>query len=218
MNNRFVLFDPDNLEHMYKFKDFYDNVFSTSFPKDEIGEFTAYLDILRDSIPEIYTYHLMFTEEDNKFIACYIFMRIVQLGVIISQFSCVDKKYRGLGLSTQLMRYAHSKYEHKWLFCDIEDSNTTNRSIWAKFGFKKIPVTYVQLPLGSYRTYLTNMILCAKPKDGVADTISSDLVKRLVWCYYRYSQFCNDPDKCKHFLKIKEECDSVSEFKLENLV
>ena len=25
MSNRFVLFDPDNLEHMYKFKDFYDN-------------------------------------------------------------------------------------------------------------------------------------------------------------------------------------------------
>ena len=207
--NTFIELDINSPRHHEQFEDFYNNVFAKSFPREEINDLADYLSILENSSPDTYQYHLFFTEKDNRFIACYILLEFPHLSSIIGEFSCVAPQFRGLGLSTKLMREAHSHIKYNWLFGEIESTNQKNLSIWSKFGFKLIPVHYQQLPLGNDRPIVDNLSLCVCPADPLESDIPTSLVKSVVWSYYRYSQACPIPENTDAFKSLAEQCDKA---------
>lgn len=215
MNKKIIEFRLDNEDHLAKFRRFYDDVFSKSFVRDEIGSIQAYIDLVKCSSEDTGVYNLFFTEIDDKFVACHIFDQFPKIECTAAEFSCIDPLYRGKGLSTELMREAYSRKKiGKWLFGEIEKDNLINQKIWGKFGFKLIPVNYTQLPLGSDRGIVDKLLLCVKPLCNSRTSIPSDTVKKFVWYYYKYSQFCDDPDANAQYLELSKKCDSVKAFDL----
>lgn len=215
MNKKIIEFNLNNEDHLSKFKHFYDDVFSKSFIRDEIGSLQAYIDLLKNSSEDTGVYNLFFTEIDNKFVACHIFDQFPRIECTAAEFSCVDPLYRGNGLSTELMREAYSRKRiGNWLFGEIEKDNLVNQKIWSNFGFKLIPVEYTQLPLGSDRGTVDKLLLCVKPVGSNVSSIPSETVKKFVWYYYKYSQFCDDPDRNPQYSEICKQCDSVKTFDL----
>ena len=218
MNKKIVEFRLGNKEHFDKLKCFYYDVFAKSFIRDEIGSLQAYMDLLKNSSEDTGMYNLFFTEIDDKFVACYIFDQFPSIGCTVAEFACVDPLYRGQGLTTELMREAYSRKKvGEWLFGEVEDDNLINQKIWSKFGFKLIPIDYTQLPLGPDRNVVDKLLLCVKPTCGNVSSIPSEVVKRFVWNYYKYSQLCADPDKNPQYLEICKQCDSHKAFNLLEL-
>lgn len=187
--------DLSNILTIRKFKDFYYNVFSKCFPKDEIGSVDAYLQIKQKENDE-YKYHLSFAKGDwGQYNACFIYCWFPKIRMIAAEFACVEESYRGKGLAKMLMEHA-KQHDFKWMFGEVEEDNQTNLSIWKKYGFKHIPIKYEQLSLGAGRDPVDNMKLCVYSK-GKVKLIPTEDVKEFVWHYYKYSQFCKDPYKTK---------------------
>ena len=179
-----------------RFFRFYENVFVKCFPKDEIGSFDAYIRIKADErlYDNEYEYHLLFGSADGEYVACFIYCWFPKIRMIAAEFACVREDFRGKGVSKKLMKYAESLHDFKWMFGEIEKENRTNLAIWKKYGFKPVPVEYRQLSLGEGRDPLDNMALCVYGKDQDSPVIPAEDVKRFIWHYYRYSQFCDNPD------------------------
>ena len=206
--------DLSNIFTIRKFKDFYYNVFSKCFPKDEIGSVDAYLQIKQQENDE-YEYHLSFAKEDwGQYNACFIYCWFPKIQMIAAEFACVEESCRGKGLAKALMKHAEQKHNFKWMFGEIEKNNTKNLSIWKKYGFKQIPIEYEQLSLGEGRDPVNNMLLCAYSKDD-CNSININDVKQFVWHYYKYSQFCEDPNSTKTVQYIE---DMINYKKVNNLL
>ena len=119
--------------------------------------------------------------------------------MMVGEFACVDEEYRRQGIASKLMREATKKHNCKWIFGEIEKDNKFNLKTWKKYGFKKIPVNYVQLSLGEGRKSLNNLFLCAFPVEN-QNTISAIEVKEFVYHYYRWSQYYDDPSKLNEYI------------------
>ena len=199
--------DLSNILTIRKFKDFYYNVFSKCFPKDEIGSVDAYLQIKQKENDE-YKYHLSFAKGDwGQYNACFIYCWFPKIRMIAAEFACVEESYRGKGLAKMLMEHAKQQHDFKGMFGEVEEDNQTNLSIWKKYGFKHIPIKYQQLSLGDGRTPVDNMKLCVYSKEKVK-LIPTEDVKTFVWHYYKYSQFCDDPYSTKTIVSLDKLVDA----------
>lgn len=209
--------DLSNILTIRKFKDFYYNVFSKCFPKDEIGSVDAYLQIKQKENDE-YKYHLSFAKGDwGQYNACFIYCWFPKIRMIAAEFACVEESYRGKGLAKMLMEHAKQQHDFKWMFGEIEEDNQTNLSIWKKYGFKHIPIKYQQLSLGDGRAPVDSMKLCVYSK-GKVKLIPTEDVKAFVWHYYKYSQFCDDPDNTSTIVQIDNLLDNgIKDLNLETL-
>ena len=192
-----------------RFYCFYRDVFRKCFNKDEIGSVEAYIKIKSDAqlYDNEYEYHLDFMKDDGKYVACFIYCWFPKIKMLAAEFACVEEHYRGKGLAKMLMKHVEQKYDFKWMFGEIEEYNQTNLSIWKKYGFKHVPIKYQQLSLGDGRDPVDNMKLCVYSKDN-SNEISLEDVKQFVWHYYKYSQFCEDPDATKTVQYIKNMINS----------
>lgn len=216
MNFNIVELDIADSNAVNKFKDFYYNIFSRCFPSDEIGKFEDYLRIKQEENSE-YTYHLLFAETSvGMYVACFIYCIFPKLQMMVGEFACVDRQYRRLGLASALMHKAVDTHHYKWLFGEIESNNNFNISTWKRYGFKKIPINYVQLSLGEGRAPVENLILCVMPLDNQT-SISSDEVRNFVYNYYRWSQLYSDPSGTSEYNSICEQCDKQAIFQLEDI-
>lgn len=218
MDAKFVELKLDDENGISKFKKFYDEIFVHSFPRDEIGDFDAYLNIKKNSIANIYDYKLIFVEVDGNFVAVYIFLTLPELNVAVDEFACVSPSMRGTGLGTAVMLEARRVFPREWTFAEVESDNFATKRNAQNWGFRKIPVTYTQLPLGIGRNQVSKLLLCAKHENGKEEYIPSSLVKKTVWMYYRYSQFCENPDVTKSYIDLSKECDLCDKFQLTNLI
>ena len=194
----------DNVATIRRFKDFYCNIFSKCFTKDEIQSIETYIKIKSDAqlYDNEYEYHLAFAKDNKRYVACFIYCWFPKIRMIAAEFACVEESYRGKGLAKMLMKHAEQKHDFKWMFGEIEEYNQTNLAIWKKYGFKNVPIEYQQLSLGDGRDPLDSLKLCVYSKDNLSE-ISLEDVKQFLWHYYKYSQFCKDPDSTKTFKNIK---------------
>ncbi len=216
MNFKIEKLDLSNDFTVRKFKDFYYKVFIKCFPKDEIGEFEDYIRLKQDE-NEDYTYHLSFADVGfSIYAACFIYCVFPKLKMMVGEFACVDEQYRRKGLASALMHDAISSHDCKWIFGEIEKDNAFNLSTWRKYGFKKIPINYVQIALGNGRAAVDNLYLCAMPLDSQSSIQSNDL-KNLVYHYYRWSQLYSDPSGTSEYNSICEQCDKQAVFQLEDI-
>ena len=167
------------------FRDFYDGVFVRNFPKDEIGSFEDYLAIKRAENGE-YSYHLTFAESGGRYVACFIYCLFPKIGSMVGEFACVDVPFRRSGVASALMRSAAKRHGCRWMFGEIEKGNAFNLRTWSRYGFKLVPVDYVQLSLGEGREPVRDLFLCAMPLRG-QNTIGADEVREFVYDYYRWS-------------------------------
>ena len=187
--------DLNDLHSISKFETFYNNVFSKCFPLDEIGSAQSYLWLKESekSSRGAFEYHMTFAEEAGKYTACFIYSWFPKICSIAAEFACVDERHRGKGLAKMLMKCAEQKHDFEWMFGEVESFNQTNRAIWHRYGFRLVPVQYKQLSLEEDRSQVDNLLLCVYSKAGL-DQISLATVRSFIWHYYRYSQFCTDPD------------------------
>ena len=196
--------DFNNPTTIPRFYCFYRDVFRKCFNKDEIGSVEAYVKIKSDAqlYDNEYEYHLDFMKDDGKYVACFIYCWFPKIKMLAAEFACVEEHYRGKGLAKMLMKHVEQKYDFDWMFGEIEEDNFTNLSIWKKYGFKHIPIKYQQLSLGDGREPVDSMKLCVYSKDKHLNKISLGNVRQFIWHYYKYSQFCNDPDSTSTIVQI----------------
>lgn len=167
------------------FHDFYDTVFVSNFPKDEIGSFEDYLAIKKTENSE-YSYHLTFIEDGGRYVACFIYCLFPAIGSMVGEFACVDKPFRRTGMASALMRRAAATHGCRWMFGEIEKKNAFNLRTWRRYGFKLVPVDYVQLSLGEGREPVRDLFLCVMPLLG-QKTIGAEEVRTFIYDYYRWS-------------------------------
>ena len=192
------------------FHDFYRNVYQKSFVDDEISPEEDYIKYMRSSIPGIFEYRMEFFKSNGKFVACFLNVFFPKLMSIVGEYSCVSPVYRGNGLSTKLMRNTILKTGCKRIFIEVEKDNYVNKCIWNKFGFMKIPVDYTQFPLGSGKRAVDNLFFCAKIMEEPHDKIESELVRNVIWSYYRYTQLMNDPSNTEQYLRVVKSTSNFS--------
>lgn len=210
-----VELDMGDARTVGKFQAFYDGVFSKCFPRDEIGSVQAYLDIKEGERLSggAYEYHLTFMEDAERYLACFIYCWFPKIRMIAAEFACVEEGSRGRNFSKALMKRAEEKHDFKWMFAEVENANAANRVIWSKYGFKAIPVKYRQLSLGEGRMPVDGMELCAYGRAGERYIPLAD-VRDFVWHYYRYSQFCPDPDGTDFIRAMDERPDKGGSLRL----
>ena len=210
-----VELDLNDLHSIGKFETFYNNVFSKCFQLDEIGSTQSYLQLKESEKNSngVFEYHMTFVEEDGKYVACFIYSWFPDIHSIAAEFACIDKEYRGKGLAKMLMKYAEQRHGFEWMFGEVESFNETNRAIWHRYGFKLVPIQYKQLPLGEGRSQVDDLSLCVYSKAAL-DSIPLIVVRNFVWYYYRYSQFCVDPDSTNTIQAIDQMSNCSNMLKL----
>ena len=159
-----------------------------------------------------------FFENNGRFIACFINSNLPELKSILGVYSCVDPAYRGIGLSTKLIRNSIEMSKCQWMFSEIEKDNDRNKKIWDRFGFFKIPVDYTQFSLGEGKNQLDNLFFCVKPVNHQTKVIDSSLVRKTIWLYYRYAQLFSDPTNTEQYIRVINSTNKSDKLVLEKLI
>lgn len=227
---REIVVNADDEASIFKFKEYYDNVFVKAFPDpNEINTFEEIEELIRRRIIGENYGIIKLYEMNDKVVAGVIYDYYYDTRAVAIEYIAIDPDYRKYGLASKIFNKIVEDYRDKflidWIIIEIEDpekrSDKDDMSyfyFWKKHGFKKVDFEYVQ-PAIRNKVPVESLILCAKNVHHDVDYINKETIKRFIYEYAEYGVGIEEPynNKVVNEMIQRLSADNEKDIQLINL-
>lgn len=215
---------------------FYTEIYMENFPdEDERETFDNLLHYLRCAeTANDYTYHIIIAkDEKGSIIAGAIFDYFFRTNSGVIEFIAVKESLQSSGSGTQVYKHVLSVLEndaqkynqsnYKYVFCEIDSPDYSKADIkkylhfWDKHKYKHIGIHYIQPSLSGDQKAVSGLWLTVTSPTQVIKRIPADIVRDVIYDYFKYSMDITQPELCKEFQMINEELSIDSEIVVSDI-